>query len=58
MPFAISHTAAVILLNRRGLVTSALVIGNIVPDLGYFVHLKGLKREFRHFDNPEALLGS
>lgn len=48
MPFTISHAAAVILLNRRGLVTSALVIGTMVPDLSYFVHLKGFNRDLGH----------
>jgi hypothetical protein len=48
MPFTISHAAAAILLNRRGLVISALVIGSMVPDLAYFVHLEGFNRELGH----------
>jgi hypothetical protein len=48
MPFTISHAAAVIILNRRGLVTSALVIGTMVPDLAYFVHLEGFNRGLGH----------
>jgi hypothetical protein len=48
MPFTISHAAAAILLNRRGLVTSALVIGSMVPDLAYFVHFKGFNRDLGH----------
>jgi hypothetical protein len=48
MPFTISHAAAAILMNRRGLVTSALVIGTMVPDLAYFVHLEGFNRELGH----------
>jgi hypothetical protein len=48
MPFTISHTAAVILLNRKGLVTSALVIGSMVPDLAYFVHFEGFNRLLGH----------
>jgi hypothetical protein len=48
MPFTISHAAAAILLNRRGLFVSALVIGTMVPDLAYFVHLKGFNWELSH----------
>jgi hypothetical protein len=48
MPFTISHAAAAILLKRRGLVASALVIGSMVPDLAYFVHFKGFNRELGH----------
>jgi hypothetical protein len=48
MPFTISHTAAVILLNRKWLITSALVIGSMVPDLAYFVPLKGFNRDLGH----------
>ena len=48
MPFTISHTAAVILLNRKGLVTSALVIGSMIPDLAYFVYLEGFNRALGH----------
>jgi hypothetical protein len=48
VPFTISHTAAVILLNRKGLITSALVIGSMIPDLAYFVHLEGFNRDWGH----------
>lgn len=48
MPFTISHIAAVILLNRKGLVTSALVIGSMMPDLAYFVHFEGFNRYLGH----------
>jgi hypothetical protein len=48
MPFTISHAAAAILLKRKGLVTSALVIGSMVPDLAYFVHLEGFNPELGH----------
>jgi hypothetical protein len=48
VPFTISHAAAVIILKRRGLVTSALVIGSMVPDLAYFVHFKGFNRDLGH----------
>lgn len=48
MPFTISHTAAVILLNRKGLVTSALVIGSMIPDLAYFVFVEGFNRGVGH----------
>jgi hypothetical protein len=48
MPFTISHTAAVILLSRRRLVTSALVIGTMTPDLAYFCHLEGFNRAWGH----------
>jgi hypothetical protein len=36
MPFTFSHPAAVIPLNRWGLVLSALVVGSLSPDLIYF----------------------
>jgi hypothetical protein len=48
MPFTISHTAAVIFLNRKGLITSALVIGSMIPDLAYFVHLEGFNPDLGH----------
>jgi hypothetical protein len=48
MPFTISHIAAVIPLNRKGLVTSALVIGSMMPDLAYFVHFRGFNRDLGH----------
>jgi hypothetical protein len=47
--------AAAIPLNHRGLVTSPRVTGRNVD---YFLHLERFTREFRHFDNTEALLGS
>jgi hypothetical protein len=48
MPFTISHAAAAILLNRSGLVISALMIGTMVPDLAYFVYLEGFNRDLGH----------
>jgi hypothetical protein len=39
VPFTGSHPAAVLPLVRRGLIPSALVIGSMAPDLGYFVPL-------------------
>lgn len=37
MPFTISHAAAVIPLNRRPFVLSALIIGSMSPDFLYFI---------------------
>lgn len=48
MPFTISHTAAVMLLNRKGLVTSALVIGSMMPDLAYFMWFNWFSRDLGH----------
>ncbi len=48
MPFTISHIAAVIPLNCKGLITSALVIGSMMPDLAYFVHFEGFNRYLGH----------
>jgi hypothetical protein len=48
MPFTISHIAAVIPLNYKGLVTSALVVGSVMPDLAYFVHFEGFNRYLGH----------
>lgn len=48
MPFTISHIAAVIPLNRKGLLASALVIGSMMPDLAYFVHFEGFNRYLGH----------
>lgn len=39
MPFTLSHPAATIPLARRGLVLSALVVGSMTPDFGYFLPL-------------------
>lgn len=39
MPFTGSHPAAVLPLLRWGLIPSALVIGSMSPDLGYFLPL-------------------
>lgn len=36
MPFTFSHPAASVPLTRRGLVLSALVVGSMAPDFGYF----------------------
>lgn len=40
MPFTFSHAAAVVPLNRRGLVLSALVVGSMAPDFEYFLRLQ------------------
>lgn len=39
MPLTIAHPAAVLPLKRCGLSMSALVVGSIIPDLDYFLHL-------------------
>ena len=49
MPFTVSHAAAVLPLQRLGLPLTALMIGSMAPDFGYFfspdaisVDLKGV----------------
>lgn len=37
MPFTLSHAAAVVPLTRSRLVFSALVVGSMSPDIGYFI---------------------
>ncbi|MEM7737240.1 MAG: DUF4184 family protein [Deinococcota bacterium] len=37
MPFTVSHVAAVIPLNKKPLVLSALIVGSMSPDVLYFV---------------------
>jgi membrane-bound metal-dependent hydrolase YbcI (DUF457 family) len=39
MPFSLSHVAAVMPIARRPLVTSALVVGAVVPDVPYYLPL-------------------
>jgi hypothetical protein len=36
MPFTLSHPAACVPLARRGLILSALVVGSMAPDFGYY----------------------
>jgi len=38
MPFTLSHPAAAVPLARRGLLLSALVVGSMAPDFGYYLH--------------------
>ncbi|WP_424187193.1 DUF4184 family protein [Actinokineospora sp. G85] len=48
MPFTISHVAAALPLARAPLSGSALAIGSMSPDLGYFAALRPLESEFTH----------
>ncbi len=54
MPFTFSHPAAVIPLRRYGLVTSALVIGSVAPDVEAFTRLAQQDRSAHTF--PGVLL--
>src|SRR5512137_50649 len=47
MPFTLAHPAAAVPLARKGLVLSALVVGSMSPDFGYFLHL-GTDRRVDH----------
>ncbi|MEU8228306.1 DUF4184 family protein [Actinoplanes sp. NPDC048967] len=42
MPFTLAHPAAVVVLSRRPLVASALVMGSMAPDLTYYAALPWL----------------
>jgi hypothetical protein len=56
MPFTLAHPAAVLPLTRRGLVPSALVVGSMAPDFGYFITLRE-SRLFSHSLPGVFLLG-
>jgi hypothetical protein len=47
MPFTLAHPAAAVPLARKGFVLSALVVGSMLPDFGYFLRL-GTDRSVDH----------
>lgn len=50
MAFTFSHPAAVVFLPKKYFETSALVIGSMLPDIGYFLPLIDIPRHVFHHD--------
>ena len=51
MPFTLSHPAAVLpiwLIFRKRLTLGGLIVGSVVPDIGYFLFLEPSDNAFRH----------